>query len=195
MKKIISLLFVLSLVLSLSVFSYGEEIIEYNWIDVESTAKQSFGVGNTWEVEEVDASFWLPADFSPLELTAEDLADDCIGFYSVLGSDLYVMLNYTDSQGLTLDSFLSYLQQNNADAYKITINSIPALYLREADKNTALLVFQTQAGKFFQVIFSPLDAEEMFQFCAISIRPHLEEIVSSTELSVPSNPVSGLISK
>lgn len=195
MKKNISFLFAIVFVLSFSVLSYAEEIPEYNWTDTEPIARQSLGMGNTWYIEEIDASFWLPADFSPVELTAEDLADGCIGFYSVLGSDLYVLLNYADSQGLTLDSYLSYLQQNSADVYKLTINGIPALYLREADKDTALLIFQTQAGKLFQVVFSPLAAEEMFQFTAISIRPCVEEADVSGELVVPVNPVSGLISK
>ena len=195
MKKFISLLLVVILVLSLSALSYAEEITEYTWTDTESIATQTFGEGNTWDVKEVDASFWLPADFSPVELTADDIADGCVGFYSVLGSNLYVILNYADSQGLTLDTFLYYLQQNSSDVYRLNINGIPALYLREADKNTALLVFQTQAGKFFQVVFSPLEAEDMFQFTAISIRPHEEEPESSTEPVVPTNPVSSLIFK
>ena len=182
MKKIISFLMAAVLVLSLGIVSFADEITEYSWAETESIAKQSLGEGNTWDVEEVDASFWLPAEFTPIELTAEDIADGSIGFYSVPDGGLYVMLNYAESEGLTLDSYMSYFQQNGADIYKLSINGIPAIYLREPENDSAILVFQTQAGKFFQVVFSPLTAEKMFQYTVISIRPREEEAPGSAAL-------------
>ena len=70
---------------------------------------------------------------------------------------------------------------------------LAVIYLREPENDSAILVFQTQAGKFFQVVFSPLTAEKMFQYTVISIRPREEE--APAEPVVPVNPVSGLIYK
>ena len=197
MKKFISVLLALILVLSLSVFSLADvEITEYNWSETEPLIQQAFGEpGNTWTIEEVEADIWLPSNYSPVELTPEQKAEGCIGFYAAEGRNDYVLLNYSDSEGLTLDSFLYYFQQNNADVYTISINGIPAIYLREPDKGTALLIFQTVEGKFFQVIFSPLEGEAAFQYSVISIRPHEEQAEEPAEPVVPVNPVSGLISK
>ena len=197
MNKIISLLLASILVLSISVFSLADgEITEYNWSETEPLIEQAFGEpGNTWTIEEVDADFWLPGIYSPVELTPEQQADGCIGFYAAEGRNDYVILNYTDSDGLSLDSFLYYFLQNGADVYMISVNGIPAIYLRETDKNSALVVFQTVEGKFLQVIFSPLAGEEVFQYSIISIRPHEEQAEVPAEPVVPVNPVSGLISK
>lgn len=197
MKKFVSLLLALIIVLSLGVVSFADgEITRYDWSETEPLIEQAFGEsGNTWTIEEVNADFWLPSIYSSVELTPEQRADGCIGFYAAEGRNDYVLLNYTDSDGLALDSYLYYFLQNGSDVYMISVNGIPAIYLREPEKNSALLVFQTVEGKFFQLIFSPLAGEEVFQYSIISIRPHEEQVEEPAEPVVPINPVSGLISK
>lgn len=197
MKKIVSLLLAVIFALSFSVVSFADsEISTYDWSETEPLIEQAFGEsGNTWTIDEINADFWLPSIYSPVELTPDQLADGCIGFYAAEGRNDYVLLNYTDSDGLTLDAYLYYFLQNGSDVYMISVNGIPAIYLREPEKNSALLVFQTVEGKFFQMIFSPLAGEEVFQYSIISIRPHEEHVEELVEPVVPVNPVSGLIFK
>lgn len=197
MKKFISSLLVIIVILSFSVVSLADdEITKYNWSEVEPLIEQAFGEpGKTWTIPEVNADIWLPSIYSPVELTPEQQADGCIGFYAVDGRSDYVLLNYSDSDDLGLDAFLYYFKQNNADVYPISVNGIPAVYLRQPEKNSALLIFQTVEGKFFQLIYSPLAGEEAFQYSIISIRPHEEQAEEPTDPVVPVNPVSGLIFK
>ena len=197
MKKVISVLFSIILILSLCDISFADNnITEYNWSEVESVVEKAFGEpGNTWTIEEVDADIWLPGKYQPVELTSEEIADGCIGFYSAEGRSDYVLLNYSDSNGLTLDTLLYYFLQNGSDVYRLSVNGVPAIYVREPDKGTALLTFQTVEGKLFQLVFSPLAGEEVFQYSIISIRPHEEISEVSAEPVVSVNPVSGLISK
>ena len=197
MKRAFPLMIAVILIFSLCGISFAEnEVTAYSWSDAEPLIEQFFEEdGNTWTVEEVNAVLWLPSFFSPVELTPEDIADGTIGFYSTDNGSQYVLLNYADSDGLTLESFFLYFQQNGADIYRISVNDIPAIYLRDHEKNSCVLIYQTQEGKFFQVIFSPLAAEEMFKYSVISIRPRPEDSETSTEPAEPVNPVSSLISK
>ena len=194
MKKIFSLfLAVLLLGTRISLAFADGEPLEYNWADAQSYVGDSIlSDGTFWDIDEVDASFWLPSIFTPVELTDEDRADGTIGFYS--GADGYVLLYYSDYENLTLEIFYNYFIENGYNVELITVNGLPAILQREEDANQLILSLQTQEGKFLQFLFSPLSSEVIFTPVIASIQPHIEE-TTEEEPVIPTNPVSGLISK
>ena len=198
MKKILSLLLSLLLLFSLSATAFAEENpVEYHWMDTFGQILDTFaGHGNLLRIEEVDALVWLPDIFIPVTLTEEDEQNGTIGIFVMEDSDAFVLFNYSEIPDITLDSLYTYYSQNNHTVEKVSVNNIPAILDRDEENNTLTLTYQTQEGKFFQVIFSPVSDEHfasLFDLVISSIQPDFE--AESAEPAVPTNPVSGLISK
>jgi len=193
MKKYCSLFLVFAILLSLPSISFAET--SYSWSEAEAMINEIFGDEKTiWSIDEVDASICLPNLFSPNTLTEEDLENGLVYIYSTESDSAFLLMYYTDSEGLTLDSFYSYYIQNGHDVEMIDVNGIPAALLRDVENDALLLIFLTRDGKIFQTIFSPLSMEAICDLIIPSIRPNVKE-EESVEPSVPVNPVSGLISK
>ena len=199
MKKIVSFVLAIVLVLSASVFSFAaadENIIEYNWDSAVDIVVDVFPSSTKMlYVEEVDAYFWLPDAYLLQELTPEDLENNSVGcFLSGSGNSL-VYLTYSD-QGITLDTYYAALKQNGYDVEMVSVNDIPAVIFRNAENDAMFLIFQTQEGKIFQFMFTPYLDEGLstiYNLIISSIQPHVEEVPEEPVSS--ENPVSKLISK
>ena len=194
MKKLVSLVLVLGLILTLSVFA-SAETTEYNWSSVEDVFNGGLAAqGSFWPLDEVDASFWLPAFFTPAEPTAEDTAAGCIRLFSVEDGLATVLVNYDEADGATLQSFYTYFTQNGSKAELVSVNDVPALLLRDEEHDATVLMYITQEGKLLQFLLLPLSSEELYTYVITSIRPNVKE-EENAEPVAPVNPVSGLISK
>ena len=195
MKKFLSLIIALVFVFSLSAVASAE--LNYKWVDVQNAVQQSFGTtGKVYPIEEVNATIWLPDEYTSVDPAEAGVGDGCIGFY-VLGGNAYVLINYSDSEGLDLDGYYNEALQNGAAVEKILVNDIPAVEQDNVEDDSYLLMFHTRDDKLLQVIFSPL-SNPVNGFIMSSIQP--TDVVEETaevaaEPAAPVNPVSGLISK
>lgn len=198
MKKTLSLLLSLFLLLSLSSAAFADDLpAEFNWDNVSRTVEEVFrGHQKFWMNEELDAVIWLPDIFLPVELSEEDTANGITGFFVEEESQAYVIFTYSEMSGLDLDSLFSYFSQNGHDVKMVTVNGIPAILDRNAESNTFTLTFYTRDNMFFQVIASPIsdeDSVQLYEMVFSSIQPTIKE--EAAEPPAPVNPVSGLISK
>lgn len=195
MKKFLSLIIALVFVFSLSAVASAE--LNYKWVDVQNAVQQSFGTtGKVYPIEEVNATIWLPDEYTSVDPAEAGVGDGCIGFY-VLGGNAYVLINYSDSEGLDLDGYYNEALQNGAAVEKILVNDIPAVEQDNVEDDSYLLMFHTRDDKLLQVIFSPL-SNPVNGFIMSSIQPTdvAEETAEvAAEPAAPVNPVSGLISK
>ena len=195
MKKFFFLLLALVLVFSLSSTASAE--LNYKWVDVQNAVQQTFGgTGKFYPIEEVSATIWLPDEYTSVDPAEAGMGDGCVGFY-VLGENAYVLINYTDSEGLNLDGYYNEALQKGADVGKILVNDIPAIEQDNVAEDSFLLLFHTRDDKLLQVIFSPL-SNPVNGFIMSSIQPTdvAEETAEvAAEPAAPVNPVSGLISK
>lgn len=199
MKKLLSLIIALALVFSLSAFASAE--MNYKWVDVQNAVQQSFGSsGKFYPINEVNATIWLPDEFISVDPAEAEMGEGCIGFY-VLGGNDYVLINYTDSDGLDLEGYYNEALQKGADVGKILVNDIPAIEQDNSADNSFLLMFQTQENKFLQFIFAPL-SNPVYGLIMSSIQSTVTEepVPDAKDAEIPAapapvNPVSGLISK
>ncbi len=198
MKKTLSLLLSLFLLLSLSSAVFADELpSEFNWENVSRTVQEVFeGHHKFWTFDNVDAVIWLPDIFLPVELTEEDAANDVVGFFVEEESQAYVIFTYSEMSGLDLDALFNYFSQNDHDVKMVTVNGIPAILDRNAESNTFTLTFYTRDNMFFQVIASPIsntDSVQLYEMVFSSIQPTIKD--EAAEQPAPVNPVSSLISK
>ncbi len=193
MKKYCSLFLVFAIFLSLSSVSFAET--SYSWSEAEAMINEIFGDEKTIRsIDEVDASICIPNLFSPNSLAEEDIKNGLIYMYATESGSAFLLMYYTDSEGLTLENFYSYYVQNGYDVEMVEVNGISAALLRDVEDDALLLIYLTQDGKIFQVVFSPLSMEAIYDLIIPSIRPNEKEEIT-VEPSVPKNPISGLISK
>ena len=201
MKKFLSLIIALVFIFSLSGLASAE--LNYRWIDVQDIVHQSFGSsGKFYPIEEVNATIWLPDEFTSIDPAEAGIGDGCIGFY-VLGGNDYVLINNTDSDGLDLEGYYNEALQKGNVVARILVNDIPAIEQDNSSENSFLLMFQTQDNKFLQFIFSPL-SNPVYGLIMSSIQSTVTDdpapVVEPESVEVPAtpapvNPVSGLISK
>lgn len=187
MKKFISLFLICVIIMCFSSFAYADDDVKsYTWAERSD--------GYHWYIEEVDADFWMPDTFLPVELTEADRAEDIIGFLSNEDGS-YSVLFYSIDGDFSLYTFFGYCMDSGRDAEIVTVNSLPALVLRDPENNVASLIFQTQEKNLFQFSFSPLGNDTLMEQVFSSIRPHQEVEVEGSSKPAPVNPVSTLISK
>lgn len=201
MKKIISVFLLAVLLSSISSFAFAEEdLLNYRWIDVEKIVNDSFGSdGTIWPINEVNATIWLPNIFSPIDHSGEGL-EDCIDLFVTEDGANYVLVNYTSSDSMDLESFYTQLLQQGANVYKILVNDIPAL--EQDNDGSYMITFQTQEGKFLEFLFGP-SSNPVYGLVMSSIISTVEEepvpiepeSVEVPATPTPENPVSRLISK
>ncbi len=198
MKKIFSLFLVVALMLSLSALAFAEEdidieLVEYNWADAEPVFKQEFAGNSTkWYIEEVDATLWLPSAFVAEELTEEDRANDLIKIFASPNGGNFIILSYSDVENFSVFALYAVMSEAGEDVTLVSVNEIPAVLLRDNENSSLVLMFATREEKLFQVVFMPLEDEELFELIIDSIQPYVEEV---EDAPAPVNPVSGLISK
>ena len=202
MKKAISLFLFITLIFSFSFTAYAEEdLLNYRWRDVEKIVQESFGAdGNIWPIDEVNVTMWLPGEYSSVDPAAEGLDNDCIRlFVSSVGSG-YVIITYSDADGVDLENYYNYSLGQGVSSYKILVNDIPAV---EQDREDSfMLTFSTQEGKFLQFLFGP-SSNPVYGLVMSSIMSTVEEeplpiepeSVEVPATPTPENPVSRLISK
>lgn len=204
MKKLFFLFFTFILVFVLSAFSFAEDdLLNYRWVDVQSTVNQVFGSnGNVYSLDDVNITIWLPEEYISINPTEAELDNSCIGCYA-MGNDSFVLINYSDSEGIDLDGYYNYRVQQGLPIEKILVNDIPAILQDDLENNSFLLMFQTQENKFLQFIFSPL-SNPVNGIIMSSIQSTVGEepapVVESEPVEVPEtpaplHPVSTLISK
>ena len=196
MKKFLSFIIAIVLIFSLSAIASAE--LNYRWIDVQDIVHQSFGSsGKVYPIDEVNATIWLPDEYISVDPAEAGMGDSCVGFY-VLGGNVYVLINYADSEGLDLNGYYYEALQKGAAVQRILVNDIPAIEQDNIADDSYLLMFQTRDNKLLQVIFSPL-SNPVNGLIMSSIQPTdvAEETVEEApaEPVAPVNPVSGLISK
>ena len=112
----------------------------------------------------------------------------------------YVLVNYTSSDSMDLESFYTQLLQQGANVYKILVNDIPAL--EQDNDGSYMITFQTQEGKFLEFLFGP-SSNPVYGLVMSSIISTVEEepvpiepeSVEVPATPTPENPVSRLISK
>lgn len=201
MKHFFLSLLVFSILLS-SVFASAEDTPrQYNWSDYTGIVSSSFADNSKYYlVEDVDAVFWLPDYFSPVDLTEEDIENGGVGSFVSSDGSALVYLSYSDMPELSFNSFYSYFVNMGYDVEYVSVNDIPAILMHDSESNILTLSYQTADGKLFQVLFYPASDENysvLFDLIISSIRPYspLVEASAPAESSAPSNPVSGLISK
>lgn len=196
MKKLVSIILSFILILSIPVLSFSDwDTGEYNWATAEDIVKESFSDFNVYSIPEVNASFWLPGSFLPVQLTAEDIENDCVASYLTGSEDAFVMLYYTDLNGLSLDPLYNALLQNGNEVKKVTVNGVSAIVQRDFQSGFLFVYFQTAENKIFEVAFFPVYAEPLYDLIISSIQSTTEEKVEEEAVVVPVNPVSGLIHK
>ena len=200
MKKLGFLILVLVIVFSISSVAVAEDKnATYNWDSVIDIIAEVFpDTSKFWIVEDVDAVFWLPDAYISQELTDEDLENNSVGcFLSESGNSL-IYLTYSD-EGITLDNYFNALKQNGYDVEMVSVNDIPAIIFRNAENDAMFLIYQTQEGKIFQIMFTGYLDESLstiYNLVISSIQPHhVEEVEVSDEPVTSTNPVSSLISK
>lgn len=204
MKKLVLSFFVLVFLLTIcsSVFA-DETLLNYRWEDVQSTVNQVFGSDGTfYRIDDVNATIWLPSEYISIDPVEAELGSDCIGCY-MMGDSSFVLINYTDSEGIDLESYYNQCIMQGTPIEKVLINDIPAIEQDTPANNSFLLMFQTQDNKFLQFIFSPLSnpvngiimssiQSTVPEESAPAVEPEPAEV---SETPAPVNPVSGLISK
>ena len=204
MKKLISVFLAVLLVLSLSLYALGDENLpNYKWEHVEKIVQDTFGSnGNVYQIKNIDASIWLPGEYISVDPVQEGLGPDCLGLF--LMGDSFVLINYTDPEGLDLNSYYDYSIQQGLQVEKVLVNDIPAILQDNPQEDSFLLMFQTQENKFLQFIFSPLSNPvngiimSSIQSTVAQEPTPVESSSESTGVSepaAPTNPVSGLIYK
>lgn len=202
MKKVLSVFLLIALLCSLSSLAFAEEnLLNYRWVDVQNIVNDAFGSdGNTWSLDEVNATIWLPSVFSPVDHSGEGL-EDCIDLFVTQDGGSYVLVNYTSADGMDLESYYNQLIQQGANASKILVNDIPAL--EQDTANSYMITFQTQDGKFLEILFAPI-SNPVYGLVMSSIQSTVPEepvpVAEPEPVEVPAtpapvNPVSGLISK
>ena len=204
MKKLVFSFLVLVFLLTIcSVVFADDTLLNYRWEDVQSTVTQVFGSNGTfYTIEKINATIWLPSEYSSIDPVEADLDSSCIGCY-MMGDGSFVLINYTDSEGLDLDSYYNQCVLQGISVQKVLINDIPALEQDTPANNSFLLMFQTQENKFLQFIFSPLSnpvngiimssiQSTVPEESAPAVEPESVEVPATP---APVNPVSGLISK
>ena len=195
MKKFLSLIIALVFVFSLAAVASAE--LNYKWVDVQNTIQQVFGSDGTfYPIEEVNATFWLPDEYVSVDPAEAGVGDECLGLYT-LGGNSYVLINYTDGNGLDIDSYYTVCVEKGLDVDKVLINDIPAIIQDDAGSDSFLLMFVTRDNKLLQFIFSPLSNPiGGIVMCSIQPTDIAEETAEvAAEPAAPVNPVSGLISK
>lgn len=204
MKKVLSLLLAVMFVFSLSsaVFADSGETV-YDWMFTNQIALNLFGSDCHYcQIDEVDATFWVPASFHISAFPEEDKESGCIGYLETDTGTAFIVLYYRDTQFSSMDALMSSYRANGYNTHMVTINSIPAVYMQDYTSNTISVSFQTKENKLFQVIFFPASDEyisSIYELIISSILPNdmliPEEAPAEPVAAAPVNPVSGLISK
>ena len=202
MKKLISMLLALVLLLCLPVLSFADASTGvYRWEEVGNTVLDYFADNTNFAyIEEVDAAMWVPGYFAIADLSEEDIADNCIGYLINADGSAFILLYYMDMPAASLNALLSSYQASGHTAKMITVNDVPAVLMEDSSSNSRSVSYQTQDNKLFQVFFFPASDENysvIFDLMIASILPRDTEVADETaaEVAAPVNPVSGLISK
>ena len=198
MKKLCSMFLIVFFILSLaSPGNAQEQNIEYCWASVVDVINDAFQDNSTyWFVEEVQALFWLPDIFISQNLTEEDQNNNCVGSFISSSGNALIYLTYSE-EDISLDTTFIALKQSGYDVNMISVNSIPAILFRNAENDALYLIFETQEGNAFQIMFTSYsdgNLSILYDMIISSILP-LEEEAVSTNVVPSSNPVSKLISK
>ena len=203
MKKLLSLLLTVSFILCLSSHAFSDTSeTEYNWSEVQSVVQEVFSENSKFFlIEEIESSFWTPSFYHIADLSEEEIQDNCIGYLLTEDGSSFILLYYMDMPVDSLDAFFAFYRQNGNNAQMVTVNGIPAILVRDTATDSLSVSFQTQEGKLFQMICYPISDESfsiIFDLIIASITPIAPVVVedtSETDAPVPTNPISGLISK
>ena len=192
MKRI--LIFILVFVFMFSSLSVASA--DWNWADVSETAQKAFS-GRFVTLEDVKAEIWVPDFLKAILLTDEDLENNCIAAFSPDDESSLVYITYLDMSGLSLEAYRRYLATTGVTANEQTINGIPALVHYNANGDMLVVTFETDEGYFLQAMFYPFSDED-FSVLSVVMARSIQPIMDSPEDAapvVPTNPVSGLITK
>ena len=120
-------------------------VLELNWKDVEADAKKADANGTIVTFDEINLKMWVPSVLKEQELTDEDIADGCYGFYADEADEAGFTLYYYDD--MTMDEYAEEIAEyDNCTAPKLAlINGYKAFTYTNTEYDTFNAVLN--AGK------------------------------------------------
>ena len=200
MKKLLSFLFTVALLISLSSAAFAENNEPLSWEEFKPIAENAFGEDAHFVLlDQVNAKIWIPDYLETVPLTDDDLDNDVIACFMPKDESQLIYITYYDVDGLSIQALKTYIESKGSPAIISEVNGIPVLQYYSSESDSLIAVYETADGYFLQLTFFPLSDElSSFLFTIIlsSIQPNFDETLKEDEdLVVPVNPVSSLIKK
>ena len=171
MKRVFSVLLILVLITSLSVFAFAAgETTVFSWEDVEENLAQSGLEGRFLFLEKIAMKMWLPNTYILEELTEEDADEGYLAYYITEDGSSEVGILYYDVNGTELDELLVSLRKDGyKDAELIQLNGNSAVCYTNGEEDSVNVVFSTERGYFLQVVIYPISDRESFNIASLII--------------------------
>ena len=197
MKRGIVLFLVVMMLLSLPEYVFAEGESGLNWKDLGPFVEEAFGdEAHFHALSEVEAKIWIPDFLEEMKLTEEDREQGIIASFMSEDETSAIYVNYSDLEGLPLESFQSHLEQTGVPSYFEKTNGIRTLLYYDGKSDVLIANYETVDGYYLQVMFFPYSDETvslLTSFVLSSIQPDVQE--TKEPVAAPLHPVSSLIVK
>ncbi|MBP3240154.1 MAG: hypothetical protein J6M92_06370 [Oribacterium sp.] len=163
-KRLALLLAVIMAVFSLGMVSFAKEtnVTEMSWSDGEKAVKESGIKGSFVTLDEIDIKFWIPNDYKPVTITAEEKEEGYIAYYENPKTNGVVSVMYVDLEGMSLENYKKELKgmSDVKDIEDCIINDIKCIGYRMPEQDSLTLSYGTENGYILEFTFAPVTDED-----------------------------------
>ncbi|MBQ7487309.1 MAG: hypothetical protein IJT77_07435 [Clostridia bacterium] len=175
MKKLISVITVLLLVMSLSAAFAEEEVPEINWADYEADVA-SLGYGTNFiTFDDVAVKMWMPDIMVQYEVDDESRASGVIDLYGNEDGSAGMVAMLIDGKYDDITELADEISKSSEDVEVAILNGLGVLtYTTPDDPDTRYVAFLVESGEVFMLGLYPMTNEtfETLASCMVaSIQP------------------------
>ena len=164
MKKIIALL--LAVVMCMSLTAFAETTVEnevITWADMESAVAEAGLEGEFKTFEDAGAKIWIPTTLLECELTDEDKADGCLGYFMTEDETSAIAVWYMDLEGMSIEDYMAALAEVGAtEIEQCTVNGLTCVSYIVTEDDIACVDYVADNGYILEVTCYPY-SDEAFQ--------------------------------
>lgn len=163
-KRLALLLAVVMAIFSLGMVSFakGNNVTEMSWSDGEQAVKESGIKGSFVTLDEIDIKFWVPNDYKPVKITAEEKEEGYIAYYENSKTKGVVSVMYVDLNGMSLEEYKKELKgmSDVTEVEDCIINDIKCVGYRMPEQDSLCLFYTTQKGYGLEFTFAPVTDDD-----------------------------------
>ena len=133
-----------------------------SWSDGEQAVKESGIKGSFVTLDEIDIKFWVPNDYKPVKITAEEKEEGYIAYYENSKTKGVVSVMYVDLNGMSLEEYKKELKgmSDVTEVEDCIINDIKCVGYRMPEQDSLCLFYTTQKGYGLEFTFAPVTDDD-----------------------------------